>query len=189
MLVPTYPKRQHWPKMRRRGPGHRNSVSWTARPSCRRGCELESMASTVRPSLQGKAGRALVPLSPTANPLLCSGSPTGLLWGEQAGSVPGTHPVGPTSLSQEVSDFLTSTSPSSSPGGVSMAWAGCTRNRRLAWVLWTDSHPGVWPHGGSAQRPEDPAGGEHGGGKAGGGVHCGLCQGRKPLLTPSLLRG
>lgn len=39
------------------------------------------MASTVRPSLQGKAGRALVPLSPKANPLLCSGIPSGLLWG------------------------------------------------------------------------------------------------------------
>ena len=109
--------------------------------------------------------------------------------GGQAGSIPGTHLVGPTSLPQEVSDFLTSTSPGSSPGSVSMAWAVCTRNQQLAWVLWTDSHLGVWPHGGLAQHPADPAGGEHGGGKAGGGVHHGLCQGRKPLLTPSLLRG
>ena len=126
------------------------------------------MASTVRPSLQGKSGRALVPLSPTENPLPCSGSPSALLWGGQAGSFPGTHPVGPTSSPQEVSDLLTSASPSSGPGGVSMAWAVCTRNQRLAWVLWTDGHPGAWPHRGPAQRPADPAGSEHGGGKVGG---------------------
>lgn len=60
---------------------HSMSVSWAARSSCRRECKLGSMASTVRPSLQEKAGRALVPLSPTANPLPCSGSPSALLWG------------------------------------------------------------------------------------------------------------
>ncbi|CAM9488350.1 unnamed protein product, partial [Rangifer tarandus platyrhynchus] len=31
-------------------------------------------------------------------------------------------------------------------------------SKRLAWVLWTDSHPGAWPHRGPAQRPADPAG-------------------------------
>lgn len=61
----------------------------------------------------------------------------------QAGSVPGTHPVGPTSSPQEASDLLTSTSPGSGPGGVSMACAVRTRKQRLAWVLWTDSHPGA----------------------------------------------